>query len=114
MTYPSESQEQSNFVSWFRINYPNYIIFSVPNGGNRNLIEAKRLKDEGVTAGVYDLICLLPNGRTIFIEFKKQKGGVVSKNQKEFMSNLDRLGFEHYIAYGFADGIKKFLRIINI
>lgn len=107
MTYPSESSEQISFVNWFRIKYPELIIFAIPNGGNRNLLEAKRLKDEGTLSGVSDLCCLLPNGKTLFIEFKKQKGGVVSKNQKEFFKNLDRLGFDYFVAYGFKDGIEK-------
>ena len=50
-------------VHWFRIQYPEYatLIFAVPNGGARNAITGARLKDEGVTAGVADLILLLPH-----------------------------------------------------
>ena len=107
MVYPSESSEQIAFVNWFRINYPELIIFSVPNGGFRNVIEAKRLKDEGAVAGVLDLIVLMPKGKSLYIEFKKQVGGTISKAQKEFMKELERLEFDYFVAYGFRDGASK-------
>lgn len=106
--YPSESSEQSAFVSWFRGKYPELVIFSVPNGGTRNAIEGKKLKKEGCTAGVLDLVVLMPSGKTLFIEFKRQRGGTVSASQKAFMSELDRLGFDYFVAYGFKDGAEKF------
>jgi len=106
--YPSESQEQIAFVNWFRINYPSLFIFAVPNGGYRNLIEANRLKQEGVTAGVSDLIILAPNKETIFIEFKKQNINNISKSQKEFHKLLDSFGFINFVAYGFKDAVEKF------
>ena len=107
MVYPSESSEQIAFVNWFRINYPELIIFSVPNGGFRNVIEAKRLKDEGVLAGSCDILVLMPKGKSLFIEFKKQVGGTISKEQKKFMKELERLEFDYFVAYGFRDGVEK-------
>lgn len=108
MTCEKEHNEQKAFVKHIRKTYKDLIIFSVPNGGKRTPFEAKRLKDEGLLSGVLDLEVLLPKGRTLRIEFKKQKGGTISKTQKEFISNLDRLGHDHFIAYGCVDGATKF------
>lgn len=52
----------------------NHIVcFAVPNGGQRNLITAKRLKDEGALSGVADLI-ILEQGTCLFVEVKQPKG----------------------------------------
>lgn len=70
-------------VAWFRLQYPQYakLLFAVPNGGYRNRIEAKRLKKEGVLAGVPDLIFLY-RGLVYPIEMKT-KNGKLGSNQKE-------------------------------
>ena len=73
-----ESDIQQLCVRWFRLQYPKYarLLFAVPNGGSRNLIEAARMKAEGVTAGVADLILLVPSGEysSLCIEMKTAKG----------------------------------------
>ena len=51
--------------------------------------EAGRLKAEGVSAGVPDLF--VPEW-LLWIEFKRQKGGSVSKEQKEWHEYLDSIG----------------------
>jgi hypothetical protein len=104
--YPSEHQEQKLVVNWFRLQYPQYMIFSIPNGGTRNTIEAKKLKDEGLVAGMTDLIICTPV-KTIFVEMKKQKGGTISKKQKETHSKLNNLGYEVIVGYGFKNAKEK-------
>ena len=56
-----ESRLQIACVRWFRMQYPQYklMLFSVPNGGKRTLMEAIIMKNEGVVAGVSDLILLV-------------------------------------------------------
>ena len=56
-----ESRLQIACVRWFRIAYPKYklMLFSVPNGGKRTLMEAIIMKNEGVVSGVSDLILLI-------------------------------------------------------
>ena len=70
-----ESKLQILCVKWFRLQFPNVLIFSIPNGGQRNLITAKILKAEGTVAGVADLQILKAkkgyNG--LFIEMKQLK-----------------------------------------
>lgn len=33
-TCPTEHEEQKAFVRWFRLQYPNTLIFAIPNGGD--------------------------------------------------------------------------------
>jgi hypothetical protein len=94
----SEDQLQQKCVVEFKNNYQIKglgLIFAVPNGGTRNILEAKKLKLTGQLAGVSDLIVLLRQ-KTIFFELKAEKG-VQSEVQKLFESNVKKLGFEYHI-----------------
>lgn len=85
--------------------------FSVPNGGLRNIKVAKSLKDEGVMAGVSDIIIILPN-ECVFVELKNGKCGTQSDSQKEFQKNVENLGFKYEIWRNFED-CEKFLKKIK-
>ena len=61
---------------------PNWIVFSVPNGGKRNKFEVLGLKSEGQLDGVSDLIVLGEFPTAYFIEMKAS-GGKVSEAQEK-------------------------------
>lgn len=91
-----ESQLQQQMIIWFRNEYQMYgkgLIFSVPNGGSRNIIEAKNLKLTGSMSGVSDLIVLL-HKKCLFIEVKIEKG-IQSDAQKIFETKVTALRFEY-------------------
>lgn len=74
-----------------------YFVFAVPNGGSRNVLEAKNLKMQGVMAGVSDLILLMPN-KPVFIELKAPNGkGRQSPMQREFEDIVRSMGYDYYI-----------------
>lgn len=74
-----------------------HFVFAVPNGGNRNLREAARLKAQGVMAGVSDLILILPR-KIYFIELKNPNGkGRQSPNQRWFEEQVTALGYKYLI-----------------
>ena len=105
-TTPTESIEQINFFLWVRKNYPKLIIFSIPNGGLRNKQVAMKLKREGVLSGVSDIFC--PELK-LFIEMKRVKGSTTSKEQKEFIFEMKKLGYKAEIAKGF-EAAKKIIK----
>lgn len=45
---PSEDKEQQVFIQWFRFQYKNVRIFAIPNGGERHIAVATKLKSTGV------------------------------------------------------------------
>lgn len=98
LAVPYESDEQIAFVKWFRASYPEVLIFAIPNGGRRNAREALKLQNEGVTAGIPDL--MVPEWR-LFIEMKRQKGGTVSTEQKSIMEELTRIGYRCEVCKGY-------------
>lgn len=73
-----EHRIQCACVRAFRYKYPKlkHNLFAVPNGGRRDGITGARLKEEGVLAGVADLILLVPNAKyhALLIEMKTPKG----------------------------------------
>lgn len=101
---PSEHKEQCNLIHWFRLQYPRFSrnLFAIPNGGHRNIVVAKKLKDEGVTRGVADLFLMLARGgwHGLFIEMKPIKGGQQSISQKEFERACNEAGYKYFLAKG--------------
>jgi len=90
--------------------------WAVPNGGQRNLKVAKKLKAEGVKTGVPD-ITLIYEGQFYGIEVKKPKTttpkGVLSKNQKIRIDQIKRSGGVIGLAYSVAD-VQELLQIWGI
>lgn len=91
----SESKIQSGIVKYIRLLYPKSIVFSVPNGGKRNIITAANLKREGSLSGVSDLIWM-HNGRVFFLEVKTPKGSQ-SESQKDFEKEIKKQGHKYQI-----------------
>jgi hypothetical protein len=94
----TEDQEQAKFVSWFRATYPGLLIFSIPNGGKRSIAEAVKFKATGVVRGIPDI--MIPEWR-LFIEMKRFKGGVLSKEQKDVIEYLKTVGYTCNVCNGF-------------
>ena len=105
--YPLEDEEQIAFINWFKSKYKDYLIFSVPNGGSRNKIEASKLKKTGLLSGIPDLIILMPNKEVLFLEMKRRKGKL-NPSQKKVIPEIENLGFTVLIGYGFLDAKSKF------
>jgi len=96
----SEDILQSEIFKWFHNTHcagknNKCLIFSVPNGGTRNIKEAMKLKATGLVPGVSDLIILLPS-KCLFIEVKTSTGKQ-SDVQKVFESKVTLLGFDYYL-----------------
>jgi hypothetical protein len=61
-----------------------------PNGGSRNIREAAKLKQMGVLAGVSDVLAF-HNSKLYAMEIKAP-GGRATKEQLDFVGDLDRQG----------------------
>ena len=101
-----ESKIQRHVVNYLRLELRQCggLVFAVPNGGKRSKIEARIQVAEGTLHGVSDLILLLPNSRTVFVEMKTDKGKQ-SEYQKQFEDSVTNLGFEYVIWRSIDDSI---------
>lgn len=78
----TESVEQIKFVQHVRTFYPEVLVFSVPNGGDVSASQRIRLTQEGMLAGVPDVLLFAQHRPTLAIEFKRPDGkGKVSSEQ---------------------------------
>lgn len=96
----TESKIQQQIFEWYQNNYclkfhePRAMIFSIPNGGTRNKLEAITMKATGLLAGASDLVVILPNGELIFVEVKTETGKQSDK-QIDFEQRVKTLGYEY-------------------
>lgn len=103
-----ESHLQRSCVAWFRLQYPNLalMLFAVPNGGGRSVVEAKIMKGEGVTAGVADLILLVPRGGfgALCIEMKtRSRQSKQRTSQEEWQKAAENAGNLYKVVRTFED-----------
>lgn len=105
-----EHRIQCTCVKWFRLKYPKLknLLFAVPNGGRRDAVTGARLKDEGATKGVSDLILLKSNCfyGGLCIEMKKP-GGRQSPAQKEWQREVEANGAKYVVCYSLDDFIRE-------
>jgi len=105
---PSEDQEQMLFVQWFRRQYPNLRIFAIPNGGHRHVAVAAKLKATGTSAGVPDLY--IPKWN-VWVEMKRQAGGVLSPAQKDWILYLKSIDHKVIVGKGWQDAMLQILKL---
>ncbi|MCI0420954.1 MAG: hypothetical protein L0312_17270, partial [Acidobacteria bacterium] len=85
-----ERQYQVALIKWVKSIKEAYpvlkLLYAVPNGGYRNLYVARKLKSEGVMAGVADLCLPAPRRgyHGLYLEMKSEMG-VTTKEQKAFL-----------------------------
>lgn len=109
--YPTEAAEQMlvfQWAEWMRGKWPELErLYHCPNGGSRNPVEAARLKAQGVKAGVPDLFLPVPRGgyHGLYIEMKRQKGGRVSDDQKDWIAFLTAQGYRTAVCKGAEEAI---------
>ena len=88
--------------------------FAIPNGGSRGSTKdaamrvGATLKAEGVKKGVSDVFVPIPrHGRGgLFIEMKREAGGTVSKEQKDFGNQMIKFNFGFCVCYGWKEAAK--------
>lgn len=82
----------------------------IANEGTGNAYRGSMNKKMGVSSGFPDYILLVPVGRfkslvPVAIEMKKPKGGRVSREQQDWLSDLQLAGFRTAICKGCAEAV---------
>lgn len=98
----SEAQHQAAVIKWtqqpaIRSQWPELaLLHHIPNGGTRDPVEAKHLKQQGVKNGVPDLCLPVPRGRYhgLYIEMKRRTGlpALIRNGGARSCGNLDMPG----------------------
>lgn len=96
----SEAQHQAYVIKWsqqpsIRRQWPELaLLHHIPNGGTRDAVEAKHLKQQGVKSGVPDLCLPVPRGQYhgLYIEMKTESGHT-SDEQEWWGERLQAQGY---------------------
>jgi len=88
-------------------------MYAIPNGGARHIVAARKLKAEGVKAGVPDLCLPYPimcgevtRWHGLYIEMKT-KGGAVNPDQKEWIKYLLSVGYMVAVCWTAEEAIQE-------
>lgn len=100
---PTEHEEQITFVQWLDLKRLKY--WHTPNSTFTKSWKQKMMnKAMGVQAGIPDLFVTV-NHRVVGIEMKRQKKGVLSSSQKEWIARLNEHGIETRVCKGASEAI---------
>lgn len=89
-----------NQVPIFFLKLPNKLLLAVPNGGSRNIIEAKNLKPQGVKTGVSDVLLLIAKKKVIhaFVRSLKHLSVNNRMNKKNSKNKLRKPAINMYLS----------------
>ena len=96
----NESKSQQAVIKWWAYAWKvlrapcEEVLYAIPNGGSRRIVEAVIMKREGVRKGVADLFLSVPKGgfAGFYIEMKTQTG-VIRTEQKQFLLTASKLKY---------------------
>lgn len=96
----TEHQMQVRCIKWMKYAMPTLfkVTFAVPNGGLRDELTQKMLKDEGLRGGVADIIVLrsTPQYGALCVEMKTRTGQQ-SRVQKQWQKDCELIGRAKYV-----------------
>ena len=107
-----EGQEQAALMREIELRHPAVfeLIYHVPNGGHRHKLVAIKLKQQGVKAGVPDLVLPMARGGYfgLYIEFKATiDPAAVSANQQAYIKRLSEQGYLAIVCRGHFDAMEQ-------
>lgn len=115
----TEAQHQTNVIRWSEIMrdiYPELkLLFHVPNGGTRDPIEAKHLKEQGLKSGVPDLCLPVPRGQfhSLYVEMKTDVGKA-SPEQDWWIEQLAAQGNFVEVCHGWQSAVRVLEWYLNL
>jgi hypothetical protein len=91
------------------------LLFAVPNGGERDILTASKMRATGTKPGVSDTVLLVPRDRFhgLLLELKRpihkpkhanSKGGL-SDDQIAFKNAVEEQGYAWAVAYGWEEAV---------
>jgi hypothetical protein len=108
-----EGQEQAALMAEIALRYPAAakLMFHVPNGGHRHKLVAMKLKEQGVKAGVPDLVLPMARGGYfgLYVEFKAKPpfDASVSASQDAYIHALTEQGYLAIVCRGHFDAMEQ-------
>lgn len=108
-----EGLEQAALMAELRARMPAVadLIYHVPNGGHRHKAVAAKLKQQGVVAGIPDLVLTMARGGFfgLYIEFKATppNDAAISASQHKWIRKLNDQGYLAVVCRGHFDAMEQ-------
>lgn len=103
---PLEKDEQKAFCKWLKENKIGHFATGLGVKLEQGVKYIASLKAQGHYSGIPDVAVLLGNGKMCFVELKRQKGGVVSEEQKKWINYLNNNGYPSKVCKGCKEAIE--------
>lgn len=105
----NELKVQIAVVNWLKWSYPNVLYCASAGGMHTSLSVAKKMKASGYVKGFPDLGIFHPTKKYhgLFIELKANKKGYATTEQKEWIKNLNTIGYFAVVCKGFDATIEQ-------
>lgn len=102
-----EDTEQRAVVRFLKMHYPKALFCASAGGMRTSMKQAIKMKANGYVAGFPDLFIYEPIGEYngLAIEMKRVRGGVISPEQKKWISSLNDRKFKAVVCYGALDAL---------
>lgn len=102
---PSEHDWQVALLEYLSMLRKNLYCFAIPNAGQRSFQAARRMKAEGLRAGVADVCVMMGNGGTVWLELKSKKGRSTDE-QKGFSAICKALEHNYAVVHSFDEALE--------
>ena len=115
---PLEKEEQETFFEYASHLYSffpslKFLLFATQSGAwyhgskSQRIGQHRAATKQGKKKGVADILCLIPMGayHGLAIEMKRKTGGVVSQDQKDWLSAAEDAGYYAVVANGAGEAI---------
>lgn len=103
---PLEKDEQKNFCNWLKKNKIAFYANGLGIDFNNNYKYLNSLRSQGWKTNIPDLTILLGNGKTVFVEMKRIKGGRVTEGQEKCINWLNTNGYPSKVCKGCNEAIE--------
>lgn len=107
----TEAQHQMNVINWSILHTSEWpelaLLHHIPNGGTRDAVEGRHLKQAGVKAGVPDLCLPAAKGKYhgLYLEMKTETGRPTAE-QKWWGEQLVQQGYMWEVCYGWQSAVR--------
>lgn len=105
------------FIAIFEGRHPELrMFFSIPNGANKGFTARRLFKKTGLRSGIPDVLgCIAKQGKHgIFLEFKREKSGKISENQRRWQHDLRSWNYQVEVCYSAEEAINVVIDYLDL
>ena len=109
-----EQKEQQELACW--LDHQQLVWLHIPNEGLKSINYHTKMKAQGLKSGAPDVLIFdpppkFPHKKGVAIELKRSNGGSLSREQRQWLADLDALGWITKCCHGAQEAISFLISI---